>query len=198
MAIVDCGIGNLFSIECALKKVALDPTVICESQSLKGADAIVMPGVGNFKAATQSMERLRPEIIDRISDGVPLFGICLGMQLIFDSSEESPGRGLGLLEGNVLKLPKTVKTPHMGWNTLKIARSNRLVEGITEKDYFYFVHSYYPSPASSSWIVAETEYGLSFASIIADKNIYGVQFHPEKSAKAGEQILKNFASIVKK
>ncbi len=175
----------------------LDPVVTSRYQDLKHVDAIVIPGVGNFKAAIQSLDHLRSEITKMVEGGIPLLGICLGMQLLFDTSEESPGKGLGFLKGNVMRLPRTVKTPHMGWNTIRIPRPNQLVEGITEKDYFYFVHSYYPSPAHSSLVIAETEYGLSFASIVANKDIYGAQFHPEKSGKAGEQILSNFASIVK-
>jgi glutamine amidotransferase len=198
VAIIDCGIGNLFSLECALKRVGLKPNVVRKARSLKGVDAIVIPGVGNFKAATQKMKNLRQEIAKSVSEGVPLFGICLGLQLLFDSSEEGPGGGLGFLEGRVLKLPGTVKTPHMGWNTLKILHGNDLVRGVSETDYFYFVHSYYPSPASNRAIVARTEYGLDFVSIAGHENIHGVQFHPEKSGRAGEQILRNFASIVRR
>jgi glutamine amidotransferase len=198
VAIVDCGIGNLFSIECALKKVGLKPTIICESRNLKGFDAIVIPGVGNFKAATENIESMRSVIVEGVDDGVPLFGICLGMQLLFDSSEESPGKGLRFLRGKVLRLPESVKIPHMGWNTLKLCHHNALIDGISERDYFYFVHSYYPAPTSNDAILAQTEYGLDFASIVSDRNIYGTQFHPEKSGEAGEQILRNFASIVKR
>jgi len=195
---LDCGIGNLFSIECAVKKAGLKPTIICESRNLKGFDAIVIPGVGNFKAAAEKIESMRSVIAEVIDDGVPLLGICLGMQLLFDSSEESPRKGLGFLGGKVLRLPKSVKIPHMGWNTLKICRRNALIHGISERDYFYFVHGYYPSPTSNDAILAQTEYGLDFASVVSDRNIYGTQFHPEKSGEAGEQILRNFASIVKR
>lgn len=160
-------------------------------------DAIVLPGVGNFKAGSRNLRFLRSEIFRLVEAGVPLFGICLGMQLLFQDSEEGPGSGLRLLKGRVLRLPKHVKTPHMGWNTLKISKPCDLLDGIDEGDY-YFVHSYYASPTNRDIIVAKTDYGLSFASVVAKGNIYGAQFHPEKSGKPGERILRNFAEIVKK
>jgi len=120
------------------------------------------------------------------------------MQLLFESSEESPGKGLCLLKGRVMRLPLTVKTPHMGWNTLKVVRSNELLNGIGEDDYFYFVHSYYGNPVNRDVVVAETDYGLNFASVVAYGNVWGTQFHPEKSGRSGEVILHNFAEIIKK
>ena len=122
----------------------------------------------------------------------------MGMQLLFESSEESQGEGLGILRGKVVKLPSTVKIPHMGWNTLKVVRPNDLLEGISEDDFFYFVHSYYGSPADRNVVVAETEYGLNFASVVAKGNVWGTQFHPEKSGKPGEFVLRNFAEAVKR
>jgi glutamine amidotransferase len=120
------------------------------------------------------------------------------MQLLFESSEESPGKGLGLLKGNVVRLPSSVKAPHMGWNTLRVVRMNELLDGIGEDDYFYFVHSYYGNPVDRDVIVAETGYGLNFASVVVCRNIWATQFHPEKSGKPGEIILRNFAGILKK
>jgi glutamine amidotransferase len=125
-----------------------------------------------------------------------MLGICLGMQLLFEESEESPGRGLSLIKGRVLRLPRSVKTPHMGWNTLRILEDNDLICGVGEQDYFYFVHSYYASPEEEV-TVAETSYGVQFASVVAKGNVYGTQFHPEKSGRPGRRVLENFAGIVK-
>ncbi len=198
VAVIDCGIGNLFSLSCALRRTGLEANIISMSQRLRNFDAVVLPGVGNFKAGLQSLKVLGKDIIGLVEGGVPLLGVCLGMQLLFEKSEESLGEGLGLVKGRVLRLPEHVKAPHMGWNTLMISKSIELLDGVDEEDYFYFAHSYYPSPLDKDVIVAETEYGLSFASVIARGNVYGVQFHPEKSGKPGGRFLRNFAKIVKR
>jgi len=198
VAIIDLGIGNLFSITCALKKIGLEAEVTSSKQSLPDVDAVVLPGVGNFKEGSWNLRLLKPKIAQLVKSGIPLFGICLGMQLLFEDSEEGPGKGLSLLEGKVLRLPQQVKTPHMGWNTLKTVKSCDLLDGISENDYFYFVHSYYASPTDGDVVVAETDYGLNFASVVASKNIYGAQFHPEKSGEPGKQILRSFVKIVKR
>ena len=198
VAIVDCGVGNLFSIGCALRNVNLDTKITSTSSGLKSADAIVLPGVGNFKTGSQNLQILRQEIGGLVDAGIPLLGVCLGMQLLFEGSQESPGAGLNLLGGRVLRLPNTVKTPHMGWNRLEILKPDGILAGVNESDYFYFVHSYYVEPLEREAIVAETGYGLSFASVIAKRNVYGTQFHPEKSGKPGELVLQNFAKIVKR
>ncbi|MEM2888272.1 MAG: imidazole glycerol phosphate synthase subunit HisH [Candidatus Bathyarchaeia archaeon] len=195
---MDCGIGNLFSITCALRKIGLETNIVSSSNGLKESDAIVLPGVGNFKAGSESIQALRCDIYELINDGVPVFGICLGMQLLFESSEESQGKGLGLIKGKVIRFPSNMKTPHMGWNTLKFVKHIRLVDGIRENDYFYFVHSYYGKPVDREVVVANTRYGLDFASIVAYKNIWATQFHPEKSGKPGQVILRNFSKILKR
>lgn len=161
-------------------------------------DAIVLPGVGNFKEAMKNLKALKQNILEAAESGVPLLGICLGMQLFFEESEESLGRGLGILRGKVLKLPEQVKKPHMGWNTLAISKPNEILDGVGDDEYFYFVHSYYADPSMKEVIVAETEYGIRFASVLAENNVYGVQFHPEKSGRSGERVIRNFASIVKR
>ena len=198
LAIVDCGIGNLFSIGHALEKIGFQVKIVSAAKELQDTDAIILPGVGNFKAGSENLGALRPEISQLIEDGVPILGICLGMQLLFERSEESYGKGLAVLRGNVVRLSNHVKIPHMGWNTLSIVRQNELLDGISISDHFYFVHSYYARPASKNLTVAVTDYGSKFASVIADRNIYGTQFHPEKSSKTGESILTNFSRIVKK
>jgi len=197
VAILDYGAGNLFSLKCALKKVGLTPSIVSSPSRWKPVDALILPGVGNFAAAARNLEPLKPKILDAVKEGVPLLGICLGMQLLFTESEESEGRGLSLFQGKVVKLPKSVKVPHMGWNTLSMARQGALLEGIQEESFVYFVHSYYPNPLNKDIIVAKTIYGVPFASAVAKKNLYGTQFHPEKSGETGTVILKNFAKIVK-
>jgi glutamine amidotransferase len=198
VAIIDCGVGNLFSITCALQKTGLEASIVTSSKNLKNADAIVLPGVGNFKAGSQNIQTKKKAILELVEGGVPLFGICLGMQLLFESSEESLGKGLGLLKGKVVRLPLTVKTPHMGWNTLDVVRPNELLNGVREDDYFYFVHSYYGKPSDRNVVAAETDYGLKFASVVSYDNVWATQFHPEKSGRSGEIILRNFAGILKK
>jgi glutamine amidotransferase len=165
---------------------------------LKTADAIVLPGVGNFSAASKNIAPYRVEIINRVEQGVPLLGVCLGMQLLFTKSREGDGAGLNLLSGTVVKLPNSVKIPHMGWNTLHITKQTDLVESVNEGSYVYFVHSYYPSGLKRDVVAAETTYGVTFPSVVAIRNVYGTQFHPEKSGKTGLKILKNFFNIVKR
>jgi len=198
IAIIDYGIGNLFSIRCALQKAGLNAATVSNLQDMDEYDGIVLPGVGNFKSGAKNLYPLRGNISQIVDHGVPILGICLGMQLLFEESEESPGEGLSLLKGKVLRLPRNVKTPHMGWNNLHILADNDLLDGICEKDYFYFVHSYYANPSERGTVVAETEYGIRFASVVAKRNIFGTQFHPEKSGKHGRKVLLNFARIVKR
>jgi len=199
VAVIDYGVGNLFSIKHSLEKAGLNVDVCSDAQSLRRVDALVLPGVGNFRAGAKNIGEIKAELKGLVKGGVPILGICLGMQLLLEESDESPGvTGLGLLGGRVVRLPKNVKIPHMGWNTLRIIKSTGLLEGIKEKDYFYFVHSYYAAPRDRRIIAAETEYGVKFASVIAYNNIFAVQFHPEKSGKPGEQVIRNFMKIIKR
>jgi glutamine amidotransferase len=155
-----------------------------------------LPGVGNFSAAAAKLGAVREELIDTVKSGTPIFGICLGLQLFFQDSEEGAGKGLALFEGRTVRLPSSVKVPHMGWNTLRMVKQNEIWEGIEDKAYVYFVHSLYPVPVDKEIVCAETDYGATFTSAIASKNVYGTQFHPEKSGDIGLKILKNFAKIV--
>jgi glutamine amidotransferase len=196
--IFDYGAGNLLSLMVALEKVGLNVNIGSTTQALKEADAIALPGVGNFSAATKTLNAMRQQIRDAIAYGTPMLGICLGLQLFFPTSQEGEGTGLGLYEGESVWLPKTVKVPHMGWNTLRIVRKTAFLEGVKDESYVYFVHSLYPVPERKDLVVSETEYGATFASAIADKNVFGTQFHPEKSGDVGLKILRNFARLVKK
>ena len=196
--IFDYGAGNLLSLKVALEKVGLPTKIRSTSKQLRDADAIVLPGVGNFSAALEKLNTVREGILEAVESGIPLLGICLGLQLFFQKSEEGPGNGLGLFEGKTIRLPDSVKVPHMGWNTLSIVKESKILEGIDDESYVYFVHSLYPVPINKKLVCTETAYGTSFVSTIASENVFGTQFHPEKSGEIGLTILKNFAGIVAK
>ncbi len=194
--IFDYGVGNLLSLKTALEKAGLNATIGTTAKDLAKADAIALPGVGSFTAASDKLDAVKETIQTKIKDGTPLLGICLGLQLFFETSEEGPGTGLAFFKGKNMQLPNTVKVPHMGWNTLNIVKQNELFDGITEDTYVYFVHSLYPVPKDKSIVCTTTQYGTTFTSAIANKNIYGTQFHPEKSGEVGLKILKNFVKTV--
>ena len=194
--IFDYGVGNLLSLKTALEKVGLEASVVTSAKELRDADAIALPGVGAFTPAASKLDTVKETIINKIQSGTPLLGICLGLQLFFEESEEGPGNGLALFKGKTVRLPSTVKVPHMGWNTLNIIRQNELFDGVAEDSYVYFVHSLYPVPVDKTIVCTQTEYDTTFTSAMACKNVYGTQFHPEKSGDIGLKILKNFAKIV--
>jgi glutamine amidotransferase len=197
-AIIDYGAGNLFSISKALEEVGLEVKITSESDTLIESNTLVLPGVGNFGPATQRLSLLKDTIIDEVESGKLFLGSCLGMQLLFDTSEESPGEGLGLVRGKVKRFMENVKVPHMGWNTIKQLNDSPLLDGIPDDSYFYFVHSYYPKPENIKDVLAVTEYNQKFTSIVQRNSIYGTQFHPEKSGDMGLRLLENFASLVRK
>jgi glutamine amidotransferase len=194
--IIDYGVGNLLSLKFALEKAGLNAKITAPTQQLKNADALALPGVGNFSAAAKALAPVKAEFLDIVNSGTPVLGICLGMQLFFQESEEGPGDGLALFKGKDVRLSGPVKVPHMGWNSLHIVRQNELFDGVTDDVYVYFVHSLYPVPVDNEIVCTQTEYGVTFTSAVASKNVYGTQFHPEKSGDVGLKILKNFAKIV--
>jgi imidazole glycerol-phosphate synthase subunit HisH len=194
--ILDYGVGNLLSLKTAMEKAGLTASIGTKIQDLAKADAIALPGVGSFTAASSKLDAVKEILQTKIHEGIPLLGICLGLQLFFESSQEGPGDGLALFKGKNIQLPNTVKVPHMGWNTLNIVKPNELFEDIAEGTYVYFVHSLYPVPEDKKIVSTTTEYGTTFTSSIASKNIYGTQFHPEKSGDVGLKILKNFVKTV--
>ena len=196
--VIDYGVGNLFSMSNALRKTRLRVEVAAEPSRLSGSDAVVLPGVGNFGAAAANLEPFRKALKATVDEGTPLLGSCLGMQLLFERSEESPGDGLGFLSGEVKRFVGDMKTPHMGWNTVEPVRVSPLLDGVKPGSYFYFVHSYYPEPTDPRDTLASTSYGGEFASIVERGNVYGTQFHPEKSGEAGARLLANFAGLVKR
>ncbi len=194
--IVDYGVGNLLSLKFGLEKAGLNVKISAPTPKLKDADAIALPGVGNFSAAVKTLEPFKQDLADTVQAGTPILGICLGLQLYFESSEEGPGAGLAFFKGKDVRLAGKVKVPHMGWNTLQKSRENELFEDVNNGAYVYFVHSLFPVPEDKKIICTYTEYGQTFTSAVASGNVFGTQFHPEKSGDIGLQILKNFARIV--
>ena len=194
--IFDYGVGNLLSLKCAMEKAGLEASIGTSAKQLASADAIALPGVGAFTVAVTKLDAVKETLINKVKNGTPLLGICLGLQLFFEESEEGPGNGLALFKGKTIRLPNTVKVPHMGWNTLNMVKQNSLFEGIAEGSYVYFVHSLYPVPFDKNIVCTLTKYGRTFTSAIASKNVYGTQFHPEKSGDIGLRILENFAKTV--
>ncbi|HOU71290.1 MAG: imidazole glycerol phosphate synthase subunit HisH [Methanothrix sp.] len=193
VAIVNYGMGNLFSIYNALDHVGGDPRLARDPEDLNGAKAIVVPGVGAFGSCMSQLSRFSESLLQRLQEGVPMLGICVGMQVLFQESEESPGApGLGWIKGKVVRLPEGVMIPQMGWNSLSIQRRSEMLDGISDGDMFYFVHSYYGRPEEDSVIAATTEHGVQVTAAICKDNLFATQFHPEKSGLKGLQILKNF------
>jgi glutamine amidotransferase len=198
IVIFDYGVGNLFSLKNALETVGLNVQISKSVEQLNTVDSIALPGVGNFSAAVRKLESAQEFINSIIEDGTPILGICLGMQLFFQRSDEGPGKGLGIFRGKNIRISNSVKVPHMGWNTLNIVTPNEILDNVENQSFVYFVHSHYPIPIDKEIITTETEYGEIFTSMVAYKNIFGTQFHPEKSGDIGLEILKNFARIVKR
>ena len=199
VAIIDYGMGNLASVAKACQFIGSPARVTFDPAQVRRAQAVIFPGVGAFGEAMSELKRRRliGPIVDSIQSGKPFLGLCLGLQLLFGSSEESPGvKGLGILPGRVRRLPrrKGLKVPHMGWNEIeKISPRNPLLSGIPEGAFMYFVHSYVAQPEDRSVVSAETEYGGRFPSVLWDGgHLWATQFHPEKSQRWGLKLLKNF------
>lgn len=198
VSVIDYGVGNLFSMKNALQRAGLDAEIVKTPEGVKSADGIILPGVGNFGAAAKLLSPLADPIRDAVEDGTPILGSCLGMQLLFEKSEEAPGAGLGLLKGWIREFKGDMKVPHMGWNSAIATRESPLLEGLYDEPYFYFVHSFFPDPEDGEDSLARTEYGIEFTSIVERGNVFGSQFHPEKSGKAGARLLSNFAGLLRR
>lgn len=202
VAIIDYDAGNIKSVEKAIDYLGEEAVITRDRDTILGADRVILPGVGAFGDA---MEKLRTYELDKVIQEVvakntPFLGICLGLQLLFESSEESEGvEGLGILKGKVVQLPEEsdLKIPHIGWNSLKYPNPGRLFTGIAEDSYVYFVHSYYLQAKDPSIVTATTEYGILIHASVEQGNVFACQFHPEKSSEVGMQILKNFLTISK-
>ena len=205
IVIVDYGMGNLKSVQNAFATVGYKTVITDDPNQIKKASALVLPGVGAFRDAIKSLraKKIDEELIEAVREGKPFLGICLGMQLLFAFSEEGGlFKGLNIISGRVKRFPYSVKCPHLGWNKVKfIHNSNRninpIFEGVFDGSYFYFVHSYYCEVDNQKIIYSTTDYGSAFSSSIWKDNLFGLQFHPEKSSTSGLKILENFGELSK-
>lgn len=199
-AIIDYDAGNLKSVEKALAALGEEAVISRDPEVITGADRVILPGVGAFGDAMGKIRQYGlEEVIHQVAEaGTPFLGICLGLQLLFESSEESPGTpGLGILSGSILRIPDEpgLKIPHMGWNSLDIQPGARLFSGIDQGAYVYFVHSYYLKASDPSIVAASTEYGVRIHASVEKGNVFACQFHPEKSSQVGLKILANFLAL---
>lgn len=202
ITIIDYGMGNLGSVVNMLKKIGAAGKISSDVSEIKTSEKIILPGVGAFDAAIKRIDEmgLRDVLSDlAVNKKIPLLGICLGMQLLMDSSEEGLLPGLGLIKGRVLhfknRIPDTLRVPHMGWNDVKISNPDPLTNGFQDEIRFYFVHSYFAKADNEADSMMKCDYGISFDAAVHHRNIYGAQFHPEKSHRFGMQFLKNFVAI---
>lgn len=202
IGIIDYGMGNLRNVQKAFEHIGMPAHISASPRSLSVADGVVLPGVGAFGDAMRNLHAadLVALVRERVAAGVPFLGICLGMQLLFESSNEmGQHEGLGVLAGQVVRFAGDLKVPHIGWNQLDVAPDRAhdpILGGIPDHSYAYFVHSYYVVPAQPSCILTTTSYGIDFVSMVGSDNVYGAQFHPEKSQEVGLRLLRNFACIV--
>jgi glutamine amidotransferase len=195
VAIIDYGVGNLRSVEKAFHAGGAEAVVTSDERDLRAAERLVLPGVGAFRACMEALNaRGFDELVrERVEDGTPLLGVCVGMQMLFEESEEfGTTRGLGLLRGRVRRFPEGLRVPQVGWNQVGWRKSHALARGIEDESFFYFVHSYFCDASDDADVLGRTEYGATYASVVARSNVCGVQFHPEKSQAAGLRLLKNF------
>ena len=195
LVIVDYGAGNLRSVARAVAYAGGEPLITSAGRDVERAEALIVPGVG---AAADTMRNLRRHALvepirEYIAGGRPFLGVCMGQQALFDVSEEGGEHPcLGVLPGRVVRLPPGLKVPHMGWNQVRIVRPHPVFEGIADESYFYFVHSYYPRPEDPEIVIGETDYGVTFPSVVGRENVVATQFHPEKSGAAGLRMYENF------
>lgn len=202
IAIIDYDAGNIKSVEKALVSLGQEVVLTRERDTILAADKVILPGVGSFGDAMANLRAygLDEVIREAVGENIPFLGICLGLQLLFEYSEESPGvEGLGILKGGIVRIPKRegLKIPHMGWNSLELINDGRLFRGLPEHPYVYFVHSYYLRAKDEGIVKAVTDYSARIHASVEKGNLFACQFHPEKSSEVGLQILKNFAAIGK-
>jgi len=198
IAIIDYGIGNLRSVEKAFTAQGIDAVVTRDEKILRNADKLVLLGVGAFGYAMQSLRELGFDelVIEAANAGKPIIGLCVGLQMMFEEGHEfGVHKGLGLLQGKVMKFPDNLHVPHIGWNQVALQLEHPIFRSLSDQSFFYFVHSYYCEPKDDSCVLGTTDYGITYASICGRDNIVGVQFHPEKSQATGLRLLKNFAEM---
>ena len=200
IAIIDYDAGNIKSVEKALQKLGADVVITKDAQEILRADKVILPGVGAFGDAMANLKKfgLDKVIYEVVEKGTPFLGICLGLQLLFERSDETPGvEGLGILKGEILRIPdkEDLKIPHMGWNSLHLQNQGRLFEGLSEQSYVYFVHSYYLKAEDEQIVKAITDYSVNIHASVEKDNVFACQFHPEKSSDVGLKILKNFVEL---
>jgi len=198
IAIIDYGAGNLQSVKNALDYLKVDSIITSNARDIIKAKKVIFPGVGSFGDGIRALYELDlvDPIMKVIEDNKPFLGICLGMEVLFEKSEESPGvEGLGIFGGRVKKFKGSLKIPHIGWNQIKIQKESAILEGIPDNSFFYFVHSYYAEPKDKEIALTKTDYGGEFVSAVEKGNIFALQFHPERSGDIGLSILKNFARL---
>ncbi len=201
IAIIDYGAGNIQSVSKALAHIGCEAFITRDKDKILKADGAVLPGVGSFGDTMDTMTEygIKDTVIEYAKSGKPFLGICLGLQLLFPKSEESPeAEGLGIFDGSITKIPsgEGLKIPHIGWNSLDIKKNDGLFKGIGKNPYVYFVHSYFLNASDKSIVSAQTEYGVTIDAAVEKGNVYATQFHPEKSGETGLKILRNFADIV--
>lgn len=201
IAIIDYGAGNIQSVSKALAHIGCEAFITRDKDKILKADGAVLPGVGSFGDTMDTMTEygIKDTVIEYAKSGKPFLGICLGLQLLFPKSEESPeAEGLGIFDGSITKIPsgEGLKIPHIGWNSLDIKKNDGLFKGIGKNPYVYFVHSYFLNASDKSIVSAQTEYGVTIDAAVEQGNVYATQFHPEKSGETGLKILRNFADIV--
>ena len=198
VAIFDYGAGNIFSLKNSLEKAGASVDVINNFDKPNEYSGLLLPGVGNFDPAIHSIRDFSKTQFQDYVGNVPVLGICLGMEMFFEKSEEGKEKGLGIIDGEVIILPSSMKVPHMGWNDLEIKKSGKLLEGVDDGSWVYFVHSYIVKPNSNDVITAESDYGIKVPAVVEQDNFFGTQFHPEKSGPVGKIMIKNFLDVCKK
>ena len=199
LAIFDYGAGNIFSLKNSLEKTGATVDVITDFDKPNIYSGLLLPGVGNFDPAIKSIRKSsKTDFNDYVKDSTPVLGICLGMEMFFEKSEEGNEKGLGVINGDVIILPSSMKVPHMGWNNLEIKKSGTILEGVNDSAWVYFVHSYRVKPTNNDVITAESDYGIKVPAVVEQGNFFGTQFHPEKSGKVGKIMIQNFLDVCKK
>lgn len=199
VAIFDYGAGNIFSLKNSLEKNNAEVAVITSFDNSNSYSGLVLPGVGNFDPAIKSIrERSKKQFNEFVKDKIPVLGICLGMEMFFEKSEEGKEKGLDVMKGQVVLLPRHMKIPHMGWNNIQIKQQSKILEGVKDGSWVYFVHSYRVKPENDTIVVADADYGIQVPAVVEEKTFFGTQFHPEKSGQVGAMMIQNFLNMCKK